>query len=185
MKKANIFYLVICALMCAICAVLSQIAIPTPFGIPITLQVFVFALIGYVLGTRYAFITVFLYIVMGALGLPVFYGLRGGISAIIGDPTGGFIIGFIPLAVLCGVKRHLFNARHGRIFSVLIGFCGVIICHICGISMYTVISGIPFLKSCVIVSLTFILKDFIFCFLAYLLSGKVIKVMKKSIPDFK
>ena len=171
--------------MCAFCTVISQIAIPTPFGIPLTLQTFIFSLIGYVLGIKYGLLTVFLYVLMGAIGLPVFYGFRGGISAIFGDPTGGFIIGFLPLTMLCGLKSNIFNAKNGRIFSVLFGFLGVILCHLCGITMYTILSGMPFYKSAVIVSLPFIFKDFVICALACLLSGKVIKILKKTIPEFK
>ena len=129
--------------MCAFCAVISQIAIPTPLGIPVTFQIFIFALVGYVMGIRYGLLTAFLYVLMGAIGLPVFYGFRGGISAIIGDPTGGFIIGFLPLTLFCGIKSNIFNAKHGKLISVLLGFIGVVLCHLCGISLYTAISNLP------------------------------------------
>lgn len=171
--------------MCAFCAVISQIAIPTPFGIPLTLQTFVFSLVGYVLGIKYGLLTAFLYVMMGAIGLPVFYGFRGGISAIFGDPTGGYIIGFIPLAMLCGIKSNIFSSKHGRLVSILMGYLGIILCHLCGVAIYTILSGIPFYKSAVIVSLPFILKDFVLCALAYFLSGKIIKNLKKTIPEFK
>jgi biotin transport system substrate-specific component len=185
MFKKRIFYIVLCAVMCAFCAVISQIAIPTPLGIPLTLQTFIFSLIGYVLGIKYGLLTAFLYVLMGAIGLPVFYGFRGGISAIFGDPTGGFIIGFLPLTMICGIKSNIFSAKHGRIFSVLFGFLGVILCHLCGVLVYTVLSGIPFYKSALIVSLPFILKDFALSTLAYFLSGKIIKLLKRTIPEFK
>ncbi len=181
MKKDKLFPIVFCALMTACAAVLSQIVVPTPLGIPITLQTFIFALCGYLLGLQYGFISVFLYIAMGVIGLPVFCGFRGGISALIGDPTGGFIIGFVPLTVLCGAKKYLFYAKHGKLISVIFGIFGVIICHLCGITMYSFLSHIGFFRSAVIVSLPFILKDIILCILAFLVSNKILKIMKNSI----
>ncbi len=167
--------------MCAVCAVLSQLVIPTPFGIPITLQTFVFALTGYILGIKGGLAVTLLYILMGALGIPVFSGFRGGIGCIFGDPTGGFIIGFIPLTLLCSVRQNLYFAKKGKALSAAFGFIGVILCHLCGASFYSVITRIPFFESCIIVCLPFILKDFIFCFTAYLLSGKIIKALKHAI----
>ncbi len=166
--------------MTAVCAILSQIVIPTPLGVPITIQTFIFSLTGYVLGVKGGLAVSALYIFMGALGLPVFSGFRGGIGCIIGDPTGGFLIGFIFLCLLCGIRQYVFHAKNGRVFSVIFGFIGILICHICGIAFYSVITKIPIIESAVIVSLPFILKDFILCFLAYLLSGKVIKALKAS-----
>jgi biotin transport system substrate-specific component len=180
MKNKNLSTLIFCALMTACACVLSQIVIPTPFGVPLTLQTFIFALTGFVLGARFGISVSLLYIIMGAIGLPVFSGFRGGIGCIFGDLTGGFLIGFIPLTALCGIKQYVFHKKHGRLLSVAFGSLGVVLCHICGVSFYSAISGIPFLESTVIVSLPFILKDMIFVFLAYLLSGKIIKILKRS-----
>ncbi len=185
MKRVKIFNLVLCALMSAVCAALSQIAIPTPFNVPLTVQTFIFALTGYVLGTKGGLTVSVLYLAMGAIGIPVFSGFRGGIGCIFGDPTGGFLVGFIPMTALCGIRRYIFYSRHGRLYSILLGILGVFICHLCGVAFYHVITGVPLLESIVIASLPFVLKDLLLCFLAYLLSGKIIAVMKKSIPDFK
>lgn len=180
MKKTKVHSLVISALMTATLAIISQLAVPTPFGIPLTLQTFAVCLCGYVLGTKYGFISTLLYVVMGAIGLPVFYGLRGGISCIIAEPTGGFIIGFIPLVLLCGAKKYLYFTKRGRWISLVAGFIGITTCHLCGILLYSVVTHINFFASAAVVSFPFILKDLILCVIAYILSGKIIISLKKT-----
>lgn len=180
MNKIKIYTLVKCALMCAICAVMSQIVLPTPLGIPLTLQVFIFCLTGYLLGTKLGIIVTVTYICMGALGLPLFSGFRGGIGCIFGDLTGGFIIGFIPLTAVCGVKKYIYHSKHGRLFSVLLGVFGVVLCHICGIATYSLITRVPLWQSTVIVSIPFILKDIALCVIAFFISEKLIKTIKNK-----
>lgn len=185
MKRKSVFNLVFCALACALCAVLSQIVIPTPFAVPLTLQTFIFALIGYVFGAKRGLAVAFLYLAMGAIGIPVFSGFRGGIGCIFGDLSGGFLVGFLPLTALCGIREYIYHSRNGRLLSALTGIAGVLLCHMCGIAFYHVITKAPLLESVVIASLPFIFKDLVLCIAAYLLSGKLIKVLKKNIPDFK
>ena len=102
--KTKTYNLVSCGVMTALIAVLSQISIPLPSGVPITLQTFVIALAGFFLGSGFSAVSVAAFIVLGAVGLPVFSGFKGGLSVLTGL-TGGFIFGFILLAVFCGLKR--------------------------------------------------------------------------------
>ena len=180
MKKNNVFPIVLCALMTALTVVLSQLAIPTPFGIPLTLQTLSICLCGYVLGFKYGSASVLLYVIMGAIGLPVFFGFHGGIHCIIAEPTGGFIIGFIPLAMLCGLKNTLYYSKNGRILSISLGIIGILICHLFGIMLYSAVFNIDFIPSAAIVSLPFILKDIISCILAYFISKKIIYSLSKN-----
>jgi len=80
----------------------AQIRIPLPFTpVPITGQTFGVLLAGALLGSRYGTAVVLSYVLQGAIGLPVFSGLKGGIATLLG-PTGGYILGFIPSAFLVG-----------------------------------------------------------------------------------
>ena len=180
MKNNRVFHTVLCALMTALTVILSQIAIPTPFGIPLTLQTFAVCLCGFVLGIRYGTASMILYVLMGAIGLPVFFGFHGGISCIIAEPTGGFILGFIPLALMCGLKKHLHYQKHGRLISLTLATVGIITCHIFGILLYSAITHIPFLAATAVVSLPFITKDVISCVLAYFISNKIIYSLNKN-----
>lgn len=86
----------------AVLAVLSQISFPLPSGIPVTLQTFAVALCGYALGCKRGTLAVLVYIVLGAVGLPVFANFSGGFGSLVGL-AGGYIYGFLPMAALCGL----------------------------------------------------------------------------------
>ncbi len=103
---ASIHRLVWIALMAALTGVGAVIAIPvTPFGpVPITLQSMFVLLAGLFLGPRGGVLAVTLYMAAGCLGLPVFAGGKAGLAAFIG-PTGGFLIGFLPAAMVCGLAK--------------------------------------------------------------------------------
>ena len=80
----------------------SQVRIPLPFTpVPITGQTLGVLLLGALLGSRYGTAVVSAYVLEGVVGLPVFAGWKGGITALLG-PTGGYILGFIPAAFLVG-----------------------------------------------------------------------------------
>ena len=98
---------VLCGLFAAIIAVLTLVTIPMPSGVPITLQTFAVALCGYSLGCAKGTAATFVYVALGAVGLPVFSGMKGGFSVLVG-PTGGYIYGFVGMAVLCGLGAYLF-----------------------------------------------------------------------------
>lgn len=89
------------ALFAAIIGILAQVTIPLPL-VPITGQTLAVGLAATILGSRYGTLSVLLYALMGAIGIPVFSGMSGGFGVIVG-PTGGFIIGFIPAAFLTGL----------------------------------------------------------------------------------
>ena len=97
------FMMVLTAMFAAIIAVASWIAVPLPFTpIPINLGTLAVTLAGAFLGYKYGSFSVLIYILLGAVGVPVFAGFTGGIGHIAG-PTGGYIVGYITSAFLCGL----------------------------------------------------------------------------------
>ncbi len=146
--------MVMVGLFTAILSVLSVLQIPTPSGVPFTLQTFVVALAGYVLGAKRGAVTILLYIILGGLGVPVFSGMRGGFGVILG-PTGGFMIGFLGLVSFCGAALRIrFQAAR-----IGIGMAGLAVCHICGAFWFAFLmkQGIP--ESFLLVSVPYLLKD--------------------------
>lgn len=93
--------MIITALFAAIIGILAQVTIPLPL-VPITGQTLAIGLAATILGSRYGTVSVLLYILLGAVGIPVFAQFSAGLSVIVG-PTGGFIVGFIPAAFLIGL----------------------------------------------------------------------------------
>ena len=88
-KTYDIVYIGVFAVIMAIC---SWISIPTT--VPFTLQTFgVFIAVG-VLGGKRGSLAVLVFIILGAIGVPVFSGMTGGVGILLGS-TGGYIIGFL------------------------------------------------------------------------------------------
>lgn len=83
------------ALMAALTAVMSQIAIPIQ-PVPFTFQVLAVVLAGYLLGARYGALALLVYVLVGAVGVPVFASLGSGPESLLG-PSGGYLWSY-PLA---------------------------------------------------------------------------------------
>ncbi len=93
-------------------AAMAQVRIPLPFTpVPITGQTFAVLLIGAALGSRRGAASLLLYLVEGALGLPVFSGGAAGFAALAG-PTGGYLLGFVCAAFLVGLLAERGMDRH-------------------------------------------------------------------------
>lgn len=158
--KIKTFDLVLIALFAAIIAIMSQISIPTPFGVPVSLQTFAVALCGYFLGAKKGAGALLVWIAIGAVGVPVFTGFKGGIGVLFGV-TGGFIYGFIPLVLLCGLELK------SKPLRIVLGAVGIIACHLCGAGQYALLMGIDFLQSVLTVSVPFLIKDIVSVVVAY------------------
>ena len=152
--------LVSVALFAAIIAVMSQISIPTPFGVPVSLQTFAVALCGYFLGTKKGTAALIVWIAIGAVGVPVFTGFKGGFAVLLGL-TGGFIYGFIPLVLLCGIELK------SKALRIALGAAGIVACHLCGAAQYALLMGIDFVQSVLTVSAPFLIKDIVSIVLAF------------------
>ena len=146
--------MVLTGMLTAVLAVLSIIQIPMPSGVPITLQTFAVALCGYVLGKKKGTLATVLYVVIGTIGIPVFAGMTGGFSCLIG-PTGGFIYGFIFLAFFSGAGMKNKN----KVISVAFGVVGLAICHLLGALQFSIVTSTGFGASIMLVSVPYLLKD--------------------------
>jgi biotin transport system substrate-specific component len=93
-------YMVLAGLFAALIAISSQVALPLG-PVPHTLQVFFVMLAGMVLGGRWGFTSVAVWVLLGLFGLPVFAQGKAGLPVLVG-PTGGFLIGFMLCAFLVG-----------------------------------------------------------------------------------
>lgn len=170
-KPANI---ATAALFTAVIAVVSQIYIPTPLGIPVTLQTLSVALCGYLLGIKWAAASVLTYILAGAVGLPVFSGFQGGIQHIAGA-TGGFITGFLILVFFCSALPDKYN----RYLKIFMGITGLLLCHTAGVFQFAFVTGTGIPEAIAAVSLPFLLKDIFSVTAASILSVNIKKILLK------
>lgn len=131
MKTRDMAYISISAALIALCAWLS-----IPAAIPFTMQTFaVFAVSG-TLGARRGALALGVYILLGALGLPVFSGFQGGPGALLGA-TGGYIVGFLPAALIAGLgAEHLGRSLPALIFSMC---AGLLACYVLGTAWYVAV----------------------------------------------
>jgi len=91
------------AVMAAVLCLIGPVALPVG-PVPIALTGFGVCLAGGVLGSVQGCMAVLIYILLGAVGLPVFSGFAGGISVLAG-PTGGYIMGYLPCAAIAGISK--------------------------------------------------------------------------------
>ncbi|MEY7852072.1 biotin transporter BioY [Natrarchaeobius sp. A-rgal3] len=94
------------AILAALLGATAFVTIPLPFSpIPITLQVLFVFLAGLYLGPVWGTVSILLYLVAGAIGLPVFSGMTGGFGVLVGE-TGGYLWGYALAAGLIGLLVH-------------------------------------------------------------------------------
>ncbi|MDG6905445.1 MAG: biotin transporter BioY [Nitrososphaerota archaeon] len=101
----------------------SLVSIPLPLDlVPITLQVLGVFLILSLLGPRYGSLSCLIYLMFGAVGLPVFHGGTSGVSIMLG-PTGGYLVSF-PIAALAGgfISRKVDSTRKSDLLRVVASF---------------------------------------------------------------
>jgi len=94
----------------ALMAICSWLSLPTPGGVPITLQTFgVFLTVG-VLGGRRGTMAVLVYLLLGMAGVPVFAGFSGGMGAVV-SASGGYLTGFLLSALLMWGLEHVLGKK--------------------------------------------------------------------------
>ena len=110
-QKIRTKQMVLIALMTAVTCVLGPLSIPLPFSpVPISLTNFAIFLAIFVLGMKSGTISFIIYLLLGAVGVPVFSSFRGGFQVLAG-PTGGYLIGFIFLALIMGFALDHFDRK--------------------------------------------------------------------------
>ena len=129
-QKIRTKQMVLIALMTAVTCVLGPLSIPLPFSpVPISLTNFAIFLAIFVLGMKSGTISFIIYLLLGAVGVPVFSSFRGGFQVLAG-PTGGYLIGFIFLALIMGFALDHFDRK---LVPTIIGMIiGMAVCYAFG-----------------------------------------------------
>ena len=140
MEKGKLSTRDICmiGLWAAVIAVMAQIAIPMPMGVPMTMQTFAITMVALVLGSKKGAIASGIYVLLGAIGLPVFANLTGGLGIVLG-PTGGFIISFPIMAYIIGLGIEHRTKFRGAFLTALV--VGTLINYVVGVMMFCAITG--------------------------------------------
>lgn len=178
MKNFTVRDMTLCALFTAIIAVCSQIAVP--MTVPFTMQTFAIFCTLAVLGGKRGTVSILLYVILGTIGIPVFAEFSGGFGIVLGT-TGGYIIGFVPMALVYWAAEKLF----GKSLPVVIisMAVGLLVLYAFGtfwfMRVYTktteAVDFFTALKWCV---LPFIIPDTVKATLAIFIAGRVSKYVR-------
>ena len=124
-------------LFTAVIAVMAQIYIPMPMGVPMTMKTFAITLAAVVLGAKLSTISCVVYLLLGAVGVPVLANFSGGFDKFVG-PTGGFLISFPLMAFIIG-----FGVEHRKAFKgafVVALVAGTVVNYVVGVVMFCLLT---------------------------------------------
>lgn len=166
--------LVMIGMFVAVLAVMSQLSIPLPSGVPVTMQTFAVALTAYVLGAGMGVWVMAAYLLLGVAGVPVFANFGAGLGVVFG-PAGGFFWGFFCMIVLCGIGVKQKN----RALLVVLSAAGLGLCHLIGVLQFMAVMDRGFGEAFVMVSLPYLLKDAVSLAAAYTVAVAVRRALLK------
>lgn len=142
----NIAVMTRVALMTAMVAVAAQISVPLPFTpVPFTMGVLAVVLSGMVLGPRYGAAALGIYLLIGAVGVPVFANFGAGLGHILG-PRGGYLISYPLAAAIAGLSAGAIRGssrRRGMTFGISWGLASLALIYILGAGWLSVQAQLP------------------------------------------
>ncbi len=176
MKNKATLQLVFCALFAALTAVMSQFSIPIG-PVPINLATLSVFIAGAVLGAKYGALSQLVYVLLGAVGLPVFSNFSGGVGVIVG-PTGGYILGYIAAAWLVGLLSEHFG---GNVLVLVISMvAGLLLCYLMGTVWFITVTKKDVWVSLTLCVFPFLIGDAVKIAAAIAVVPQLKKVFKKT-----
>lgn len=172
------------AVSTALLSVSAWVAIPIG-GVPFTLQILVLCLTAGLLGWKRAVLSTLAYLLLGFIGIPVFAGFTGGVGVLL-SPTGGYLVGFLPLALASGIAGDELAGKKGlksRGFLGLFMGLGVLLCYAFGTVWFIILSAresvkVGFFSALTLCVLPYIPLDAIKVVFAVFLTAKLQKYVK-------
>lgn len=163
--------MLLCALFACIIAILAQVQIALPTLVPITLQTLGVYLIGALLKPKLAFISTLVYVLMGAIGLPVFSGFNGGVANLLG-PSGGYIYSFPIMALVISL---IITKNNSLLFKVIAMVVGTVVCYGIGTIWFIYVTNTSLLPALTMCVIPFLPGDTLKIIVAIVLSKKLDK----------
>lgn len=173
--KNKVQQMVMTAVMAALLCIIAPLSIPIGV-IPLSLTMLVIYLGVYALGMWKGTVSYVVYLGIGFVGLPVFSGFQGG-PAILFGPTGGYLIGFIFLALISGFFVDKFDRWYVSLFGMLMGN---IVCYGLGSVWLAYQAGLSFAEALAIGVIPFIPGDILKIVAALLVGPALRRRLKKA-----
>ena len=179
-RSVSTQHMVLAGMFAALLAVISQISIPLPTGVPVTIQVFGIALVGTVLGWKLGLMSVLTYILLGAAGLPIFANFQGGIQCLAGL-SGGYILAWPVMAVLAGIRVKHKNRTLTLAGRAALSILGLMIVEIAGGFQWSLLTTEMSFGAIMAYSfVAFIPKDMIITVLAVVIGDQIRGPLEKA-----
>ena len=173
-QHRSLIHMVYTAVLAAALCVCSIVSV-TIGDVPITLQTFSVCTAAALLGCKSGAACVLVYVLLGAVGLPVFAGMTGGVGILCGC-TGGYIIGFIFTALIVGFAAEKFDRS---LPALLISMSlGVLVCYAFGTPWFMFVTKYDFATSLGFCFTPFIAFDAIKIVLSAVIVNRLSKIIK-------
>ena len=162
-------------LMTAVICLLGPLAIGGP--VPVSLGMLGIYLAASILGMKLGTLSVAIYILLGLAGVPVFVNFTAGAGKLFG-PTGGYIIGYIFMALICGFFADRWSGKIMMIFPGMV--LGTFVCYLFGSAWLAFQMSLTVPQALAAGAVPYIPFDLIKLFLALILGGQVRRRLKKT-----
>ena len=172
-------WMVLASLMAALTAVGSYIIVPIG-PVPIVLSTLFVLLSGLLLGSRWGFVSICLYLFVGAIGLPVFSGGRGGIAHFLG-PTGGYLFGYLLAAWVSGLVSE--RSRGILLLDILSVIMGSLLIYGLGVPWLKMVTQMPWAKAFIVGMAPFLIGDAIKASVAVILARSVRPILRRQVQS--
>lgn len=166
------------ALMAAVTCILGPLSLAIPISpVPISFTNLAVYFTIYVLGTKNGTISYLIYLLLGLVGLPIFSGFSGGAGKLFG-PTGGYLIGFIFMALICGFFIEKWSAK---LYLHFIGMIlGTAVCYLFGTVWLAFQANMDFSAALAAGVIPFIPGDLVKIIIALLVGPIIRKQLKRA-----
>ena len=170
-------WIVLASLMAALTAVGAYIHVPIG-PVPIVLSTLFVLLSGLLLGSRWGLTSMGLYLLVGAIGMPVFAGGKGGFAHFFG-PTGGYLLGYLVAAWITGfISKRSQDLLILDFFAVLVGS---LVIYGVGVPWLRMITQMSWPKTLMVGMVPFLIGDAIKAAVAVALARSVRPILKRQL----
>jgi len=177
-KKSNAFNLTVIALMAAVICILGPLSIPLPVSpVPISFTNLAIYFAVILLGWKRGTLSYIIYLLIGMVGVPVFSGFTGGLGKLVG-PTGGYLVGFIFMAIIAG---WFIEKYEGNMLMYFVGMIlGTIVTYALGTLWLAYVAGMSIKAALVAGVLFYIPGDVAKMIIAAIAGGAIRKRLKRG-----
>lgn len=172
-------WMVLASLMAALTAVGAYIHVPIG-PVPIVLSTLFVLLSGLLLGSRWGSASMALYLLVGAIGIPVFHGGKGGLAHFLG-PTGGYLFGYVLASWLTGLISE--RSRGILLWEILGVIVGSLAIYSLGLPWLKVVTQMSWTKALTVGVAPFIIGDGIKASVALILARAARPVLNRQLQS--